>query len=160
MRIFLHVRCCAHIVNLILYEGLKDINDWADDWVPNVGVLRKHATISLSMTHLMEKVSNYLEDVDWNIQKLAYVNYLEDVDWNIHKLAYVHHWNVVHRVVHRVIWGLSKCGNVSVKFTDEAHNKCVLYLLGIGTLFEALNFPHKIQSFLKILLHRKVLTNM
>ena len=121
------MRCYAHFVNLILYEGLKDINDWTDDWVPNVGVLRNHATISLSMTHLMEKVSNYLEDIDWNI----------------HKLAYVHHWNVVYRIVHRVIWGSSKCENVSVKFVDEAHHKYVLYLLGIGTLFGALNFPLK-----------------
>ncbi|KAK3227308.1 hypothetical protein Dsin_007170 [Dipteronia sinensis] len=43
---------------------------------------------------------------------------------------------------------LSKCENVSINSTDEAHHKCVLYLLGIGTLCGDLNFPLKSKVFL------------
>ncbi|KAK3193441.1 hypothetical protein Dsin_024751 [Dipteronia sinensis] len=145
----------------LVSKGLKwrvgdgcQIMFWIDDWVPEIGILQSHALSTLSADQLSEKVSNFMTNEDWDIQKLSSVL----------------PWNIVHRIMNihagrrqsghdKVIWGLSNNGDFSVKSAYDTHYMIDASFSWKWNFLWKLQIPLRVQSFLWILLHGKLLTN-
>ncbi|KAK0587703.1 hypothetical protein LWI29_027305 [Acer saccharum] len=127
---------------------------WLDNWVPEIGFLREHATVIPSADTLTQTVSHFLCNGNWNIAQLAAVL----------------PWNIVHRVVSihaggsysgpdRCIWGWAKDGEFSVKTAHEGQLEVESLTLWPWKFVWKLKIPPRIQHFLWVLLHGKILTN-
>ncbi|KAL5859327.1 hypothetical protein ACOSQ4_000623 [Xanthoceras sorbifolium] len=64
----------------ILFQGLRWrvgcgrlIPFWQDNWIASLGALRPYASKALTVSDLKEKVSDYVDNLGWNVPKLAVV---------------------------------------------------------------------------------------
>jgi hypothetical protein len=132
----------------------EQIRFWVDDWVPDIGVLQDHALVDLSVGMLSQVVSDFLVDGQWLIYQLAAV-----LPWNIvHRIASIHAGRNSSGS-DRAIWGWSKNGDFSVK---SAYDGCVNTKRNVVWNWKfiwKLRLPPRVQHFLWLVLHGKILTN-
>ncbi|KAK3229436.1 hypothetical protein Dsin_001317 [Dipteronia sinensis] len=146
----------------LISKGLKwrvgngsQILFWTDVWISEFGSLKCQATVPLSVDQLLKKVSDYIYDEEWNI----------------HKLKSILPWHIVLRIISihicwrkseldKAIWGLSKSGDFSVKSAYDFHYKFCGISSWQWNFIWKLRLPPRVLSFLWILLHDKLLTNV
>ncbi|KAK0586151.1 hypothetical protein LWI29_001876 [Acer saccharum] len=145
----------------VLLGGLKwrvgngdRIAFWCDVWVPDFGKLQDHAIIPLSSYHFSEKVSDYLYEEEWNVQKLCVV-----LPWQIIHRILSTHAGSSHSGEDRVIWGLSNNGQFSVKSAYESIVANEEVSIWKWDFLWKLKLPPRVQFFLWAVLHGKILTN-
>ena len=148
--------------NDFLLKGLRrrvgdgcNIGFWTDDWVPEFGKLLRFAIPSLSNDQICEKVSDYLLPNSWNMQKL-YSALPEHV---VHRILSIHAGSM-QSVCDRVIWGLTKGGEFTVKSAYEEHFREDDMPPWDWNFIWKLRLPPRVSHFLWIFLHAKLLTNI
>ena len=115
-------RCCSStwrgfsVGAKLLSEGINwrvgdgcRIGFWIDKWIPDLGKLQWHASLTLTNIQINEKVSEYMDMNEWNLQKLSSV-----LPWYVVHRIFNIHIGSNHDVVDSIIWGHSKNGDFSV----------------------------------------------
>ncbi|KAK0586448.1 hypothetical protein LWI29_007016 [Acer saccharum] len=134
-------------------NGLK-IFFWSDVWLPSLGKLQNFALGTLSEDQIKEKVSDYLINNEWNLQKLASV-----LPGSVVNRIFCIHIASNSSSEDSVIWSLSKNGNFSVSSAYGSHFKMEDDDLWKWSFIWNLKLPPRVTFFLWILLHGKLLTN-
>ncbi|KAK0586532.1 hypothetical protein LWI29_008529 [Acer saccharum] len=145
----------------ILRDGVKwrvgngrGINFWYDNWVPTFNTLHSLSSSPLSDAMRLEKVSDYISDSIWNVQKLNAV-----LPWHVVSRILSIHVNSNTTAEDSVVWGLSNNGNFSVK---SAYNNIFTggdFVDWKWKFVWKLKLPPRVLYFLWTLLHGKLLTN-
>ncbi|KAL5764576.1 hypothetical protein ACOSQ2_017170 [Xanthoceras sorbifolium] len=153
-------RGIAHGINLLLECGIWRIGDgnsvafWTDRWIHGMDTLKDHAVCPLDQDKISEKVSCYIENCCWSMIKLR-----DAIPWNIIQRIMSIQVNTTGEVEDCMIWGNESEGSFTIK---SAYNSFFDRGLGDQWKFDIvwkIRVPSKIQCFLWLVAHGKILTN-
>ncbi|KAL5780912.1 hypothetical protein ACOSQ2_011649 [Xanthoceras sorbifolium] len=143
-------RGIAHGINLLLEGGIWKIGDgssvafWTNRWIQGMDTLRDHDVCPLDHDKISEKVSCYIENGCWSMIKLR--NAIP--------------WNIIQRIM-----------SIQVNTTSESEGSFTIksaytsfFYRGLGDQWKfdivwKIRVLHKIQCFLWLVAHGKILTN-
>ena len=130
------------------------IRFWVDNWVPGIGVLKDLDNISISESDVSQTVDHYMLNGEWNISQLDLVLPLDIVS----RVTSIHAGGGFSGS-DRLIWGWNQGGDFSVKsaYSGLAEPDCVTPWR--WKFIWNLKLPPRVQHFLWLLLHGKILTN-
>ena len=127
---------------------------WLDNWVPGVGILKNHAIANLSEEMLGRTVNYYLSNGEWLIPQLSLV-----LPWHIiHRVVSIHVGGT-HSGSDKCIWAWDRGGDFTVKTAYDGLIQTDLLALWPWRFLWKLKMPIRVQHFLWILFHGKILTN-
>ncbi|KAL5780992.1 hypothetical protein ACOSP7_006021 [Xanthoceras sorbifolium] len=147
-------------INLLLEGGIWRIGDgssvafWIDRWIQGMDTLRDHAVCPLDQDKISEKVSCYIENGCWSMVKLR-----DAIPWNIIQRIMGIQVDTTGEVEDCMIWGNDSEGSFTIK---SAYNSFFDKGLGDQWKFDIvwkIRVPPKIQCFLWLVAHGKILTN-
>ncbi|KAL5787774.1 hypothetical protein ACOSP7_004723 [Xanthoceras sorbifolium] len=131
------------------------IRFWTDLWITDLGTLQQYATGNLDQDQLSKQVSWFLEEGNWNVEKLA-----TNLPWVIvHKICSTC-TDRTGNAADRQIWGLEKDGVFSVKSAYKVACKVDSLSKWDWSFIWKLRIPPKLSHFLWLVCHGKILTNL
>ncbi|KAK2640627.1 hypothetical protein Ddye_028422 [Dipteronia dyeriana] len=133
----------------------------------------KNDTLSLTgrATFIKAVGGSYKMRMECGVNFLGIGELVVGIRWNIQKMAVVLPWPIIHRIViihvgglhsgsSRIIWGWNLSGDFSIKSAYNGFMDASYYHSWPWKFIWALKIPPRIQHFLWILLHGRILTNL
>ncbi|KAL5792898.1 hypothetical protein ACOSP7_001492 [Xanthoceras sorbifolium] len=138
-------------------HGIKllSVNFWTDRWVLGIDTLNDYALCPLDHSTITEKVSSFNDNGSWYVSRLRAV-----VPWDIIQRIISIQANEIGEGEDCLIWGNGSEGSFTVK---SAYNSFFKVNLSDHWKFDFVwkaKIPPKIQCFLWLVAHGKIITNV